>query len=84
MLRVGCPSPWYGTWSITVGHLYSWRTSSNHFMKVKQPVYERSRISGCGSALPFGARLPFAIIPRSAFTYVQTSSEWPRFSASMM
>ena len=53
---------------MTVGHLYCSRSSSNHFMKVKQPVYERSSRSGRGSGLPFGARFPFAIIPRSAFT----------------
>jgi hypothetical protein len=32
------PSPWYGTCSITVSQPYLWRISSNHFMKVKQPV----------------------------------------------
>ena len=38
MLGVIVPSAWYGTCSITVGHSYSSRSSSNHFMKVKQPV----------------------------------------------
>ena len=78
------PSPWYGTCSITVSQPYLWRISSNHFMKVKQPVYDSSSTSGVGSGSPVGPISPPCIMPRSAFTYVQTSSDWPSRSASMM
>jgi hypothetical protein len=78
------PSPWYGTCSMTVSPPYLWRMSSNHFMKVKQPVYESRRRSGRGSASPVGPISPPCIMPRSALTYVHTSSDWPSRSASMM
>ena len=62
------PSPWYGTCSITLSQPYLCRISSNHFMKVKQPVYESSRMSGFGNASPVGPISPPSIIPRSALT----------------
>jgi hypothetical protein len=62
------PSPWYGTWSIAMGHLYSRLSSSNHFRNVKQPVYERSRRSGSGSFSPVGPKLPARSMPMSLFT----------------
>ncbi len=84
MSSVMTPSGWYGTWSITIGHLYSCLSSSNHFMNVKQPVYDSSSRSGSGSLVPVGPMLPFFIMPMSHFTYVHTSSECPLFSASAM
>ncbi len=41
-------------------------------------------MSGRGSTSPVGPTSPPSIMPRSAFTYVQTSSDWPSRSASMM
>ena len=78
------PRAWYGTCSMSDGRSYSSRSSSNHFMNVKQPVYESSRRSGVGSGSPVGPMLPPRSIPMSHFTYVQTSSEWPIRSASVM
>ncbi len=68
MSGVILPSAMYGVWNMIVSQPYSRRSSSNHFMKVKQPVYESSRTSGFGRRLPFGPMLPFAIMPMSDFT----------------
>jgi hypothetical protein len=53
-------------------------------MKVKQPVYERRSRSGFGRRVPVGPTFPDRSIPRSHFTYEQTSSECPERSAAAM
>ena len=82
MVSVTTPSAWYGTCNMATGASYSCLRISNHFMNVKHPVYESRSRSGSGRGSPVGPTFPAFFIPRSHFTYVQTSSECPAFSAA--
>ncbi|MBE7447771.1 MAG: hypothetical protein HS111_02410 [Kofleriaceae bacterium] len=53
---------------MATSHWYCSRSSSNHFMNVKQPASQRQQEVGRRMASPVGPTLPFMSMPRSRLT----------------